>query len=113
MNRYISAHQPAFGLGSSTRRFTYSCRTSDIFLRQGPDRIGSVYRKILYREYTNAKFTRQVAPEPSLGMLGPTLRAETGDTIVVVFKNMAMSSNRSFSVHPHGVQYNKSAEGEN
>ena len=112
MNRYISAHQQALSLGSSTRRFTYSCRTSDIFLRQGPDRIGSVYRKILYREYTNAKFTRQVAPEPSLGMLGPTLRAETGDTIVVVFKNMAMSSNRSFSVHPHGVQYNKSAEGE-
>ena len=71
-----------------------------------------MYRKVLYREYTNARFSRQVVPKPSRGMLGPTLRAETGDTIVVVFKNMAMSANRSFSVHPHGVQYNKSSEGE-
>ena len=88
------------------------CRTSDQFLRQGPDRIGSVYRKILYRQYTNARFSRQVAREPARGMLGPTLRAETGDSIVVVFKNLAISANRSFSVHPHGVKYDKDSEGE-
>ncbi|KAK7109489.1 hypothetical protein V1264_013522 [Littorina saxatilis] len=84
---------------------------SDPFIKQGPNRIGSVYRKILYRQFRDNSFSRQVASRSALGMLGPILRAETGDTIVVVFKNMAMSANRSLSVHPHGVQYNKDAEG--
>ncbi|KAK7494208.1 hypothetical protein BaRGS_00014490, partial [Batillaria attramentaria] len=84
---------------------------SDQFLSRGEDRIGSVYRKILYRQYTDASFSRQVPRQAAQGMLGPTLRAETGDTIEVVFKNMAYTANRSLSVHPHGVQYDKNAEG--
>jgi FtsP/CotA-like multicopper oxidase with cupredoxin domain len=35
-----------------------------------------------------------------LGMLGPILRAEVGETIRVVFKNNAT---HPFSMHPHGV----------
>jgi FtsP/CotA-like multicopper oxidase with cupredoxin domain len=77
----------------------------------GPDRIGKVYRKALYREYTDSTFTR-LEPRPPewehLGALGPLLRAVVGDTIVVVFRN-----NASFpaSMHPHGVFYTKSSEG--
>ena len=39
---------------------------------------------------------------------GPVIRAEVGDTIRVVFKNKA---NRPYSIHPHGVFYDKSSEG--
>ena len=42
--------------------------------------------------------------EKHLGVLGPILRAEVGDTINVVFKNMA-SSGTKFSMHPHGLHY--------
>lgn len=37
-----------------------------------------------------------------LGILGPIIRAEEGDEIKVVLKNMA---SRSYSIHPHGVFY--------
>uniref|UniRef100_A0A8C4WDV5 Plastocyanin-like domain-containing protein n=1 Tax=Gopherus evgoodei TaxID=1825980 RepID=A0A8C4WDV5_9SAUR len=43
-----------------------------------------------------------------LGLLGPTLRAEVGDTLVVHFKNMA---NKQLSIHPQGIAYNKLSEG--
>ena len=48
------------------------------------------------------------ATESYLGLLGPVIRAEVGDTIRVSFRN-----NCSFptSMHPHGVFYTKSSEG--
>ncbi|NXT96196.1 FA5V protein, partial [Anhinga rufa] len=42
------------------------------------------------------------------GLLGPTLRAEVGDTLVVHLKNMA---DKPVSIHPQGIVYNKNAEG--
>jgi manganese oxidase len=70
-----------------------------------------LYRKALYREYTDDSFT-ELKPRPPeqeyLGTLGPILRAEVGDTIKVVFKN-----NTAFpaSMHPHGLFYEKGSEG--
>jgi FtsP/CotA-like multicopper oxidase with cupredoxin domain len=78
---------------------------------QGPHKIGKVFKKALYREYTDATFT-QLKPRPPewehLGFLGPLIRAEVGDTIKIVFKN-----NLKFraSLHPHGVFYEKESEG--
>jgi len=72
---------------------------------------GSTYRKALFREYTDSSF-RTLKPRPAawehLGILGPLLRAEVGDTIRVVFRNHA---SRPYSMHPHGVFYTKSSEG--
>jgi manganese oxidase len=69
------------------------------------------YRKALFREYTDASFTT-LKPRAQgwahLGILGPLIRAEVGDTIRVVFKNNA---SRPYSVHPHGVFYRKDSEG--
>lgn len=45
----------------------------------------------------------------SAGLLGPTLRAEEGETIVVTFRNLASGT---YSIHPHGVAYGKQSEGE-
>ncbi|HEU0304375.1 MAG TPA: multicopper oxidase domain-containing protein [Gaiellaceae bacterium] len=84
---------------------------ANVFVEQGPQRIGSTYLKSLYREYTDGSFTT-LEPVPAawqhLGTLGPLLRGEVGDTIVVVFKNRTPYP---ASVHPHGVFYEKDSEG--
>ena len=71
----------------------------------------TTYRKALYREYTDSSF-RTLKPRAEawkhLGILGPLLRAEVGDTIRVVFRNQAT---RPYSMHPHGVLYGKESEG--
>jgi FtsP/CotA-like multicopper oxidase with cupredoxin domain len=80
-------------------------------MTSAPERIGRVYRKALYREYTDSSFTtlKQRPPEwEHLGSLGPLIRASVGDTIRVVFRNNAT---RPYSMHPHGVFYDKSSEG--
>lgn len=82
-----------------------------IFMESGPDRIGRVYKKALYREYTDETFT-MLKPRPPqwehLGFLGPLLRAEVGDTIKIVYRNNVSFPN---SLHPHGVFYDKDSEG--
>ena len=73
--------------------------------------IGSGYTKALYREFTNATFTQEkpVTNETMhLGIIGPFIRAEVGDIIEVVFKNMA---SRPYSIHAQGLRYNKTNEG--
>lgn len=85
--------------------------TENVFVQNGKDRIGSTYTKALYREYTDDSFTTlKERPEQwkHIGSLGPVIRAEVGDTIKVVFKNNA---GFPFSMHPHGVFYEKSSEG--
>lgn len=73
--------------------------------------LGRVAKKAIYREYTDASFLtlKPRAPEwEHLGMVGPLLRAEVGDTIEVLFRN---NTHRTVSMHPHGVFYAKSSEG--
>lgn len=73
--------------------------------------VGRVTLKALYREYTDSTF-KTLKPRPEawqhLGMLGPVLRAEVGDTIRVVFRN---NTRFPVSMHPHGVLYGKDSEG--
>jgi len=73
--------------------------------------VSTKYTKALYREYTDSSFTtlKPRAPEwEHLGFLGPLVRAEVGDTIKIVFRN---NGKKPYSVHPHGVFYNKDSEG--
>lgn len=76
-----------------------------------PKQLGWSFRKAVYREYTDASFMHlkpRPASEAYLGLIGPIIHAEVGDTIVVVFKNNGMVP---LSAHPHGVFYKKSSEG--
>ena len=67
-----------------------------------------VWSKTRYVEYTDATYsTRKPQPE-WLGVLGPVIRAEVGDTILVHFRNRA---DGSYGMHPHGVRYDKDSEG--
>jgi len=82
-----------------------------IHTESGPHRIGTKFMKARYREYTDATFQKLKERKPEdayLGIVGPVLHAEVGDTIKVVFKNNAT---HPFSMHPHGVSYDKSSEG--
>jgi FtsP/CotA-like multicopper oxidase with cupredoxin domain len=76
----------------------------EMFTKRGLHAIGRVYRKVVYREYRDASFSqlKPRAPEwEHLGILGPVLRAEVGDTIRVVFRNNAT---RPYSMHPHSKE---------
>ncbi|XP_006149780.1 ceruloplasmin [Tupaia chinensis] len=67
-----------------------------------------VFKKALYFQYTDDTF-QQVIPKPSwLGLLGPVIKAETGDCVYVHVKNNA---SRVYSWHPHGLSYTKENEG--
>ncbi|XP_066496065.1 hephaestin [Tiliqua scincoides] len=78
------------------------------FLQSSKNRIGSIYKKTVYKEYTDATYTSEIPKPAWLGFLGPIIRAEVGDTIIVHLKNFAK---RPFSIHPHGVFYAKDSEG--
>jgi hephaestin len=82
-----------------------------VFAAPAGDRIGTTYRKSVFREYTDDTF-RTLKPRPAelahMGLLGPVIRAEVGDTIKVVFRNNAKFP---FSLHPHGVAYSRDSEG--
>ncbi|KAM4860376.1 coagulation factor V [Thomomys bottae] len=71
----------------------------------------TTYRKVVFRKYLDSTFTRrdpQGEYEEHLGILGPIIRAEVDDVIQVRFKNLA---SRPYSLHTHGLSYEKSSEG--
>jgi FtsP/CotA-like multicopper oxidase with cupredoxin domain len=83
----------------------------NVFVKRGPDRIGKVYLKALYREYTDATFTTRKPRRREwkhLGTLGPLIRAEVGDSVRVVFKN---NTRFATTFHVHGLLYAKDSEG--
>jgi hypothetical protein len=82
-----------------------------VFVGAGPGKIGSRYLKCLYRAYSDDTFRHRVVrakEDAYLGILGPVIRAEVGDTIEVVYRNRCSFPT---SMHPHGVFYEKSSEG--
>ena len=66
------------------------------------------WNKTRYIEYTDASFSVRKQQPEWLGILGPIIRAEVGDTILVYFLNR---SQLPHSIHPHGVRYDKDNEG--
>lgn len=78
------------------------------FVKSSETLIGSKYIKAVYRAYTDDTFTTPMPHPKYLGILGPVIKANVGDTIRVIFYNKA---NFSFSIQPHGVMYDKKNEG--
>lgn len=109
---------------------------SDTFFgKDSGKKIGGLYMKVIYREYTDATFTIPATTSPPLGLLGersviswgfvacvfpsvsslrfsicpgPVLRGEQGDTLRVTLLNKA---DRPCSIQPHGVHYDKHFQG--
>ena len=64
--------------------------------------------KTRFIEYTDDTFKTK-KPQPEwLGILGPIIRAEVGDEVVVEFLNR---SHLGHDMHPHGLRYDKDNEG--
>ncbi|XP_004834476.1 ceruloplasmin isoform X1 [Heterocephalus glaber] len=80
----------------------------NIYLQNGPDRIGRIYKKALYHQYTDETFSETIEKPDWLGFLGPIIKAETGDKVYIHFKNFA---SRAYTFHAHGITYYKEHEG--
>ncbi|XP_058514701.1 hephaestin [Ochotona princeps] len=78
------------------------------FLKSDNNRIGRNYKKTVYKEYKDDSYKDEVAQPAWLGFLGPVLQAEVGDVIRIHLKNFAT---RPYTIHPHGVFYEKDSEG--
>jgi hypothetical protein len=66
------------------------------------------FPKTRFIEYTDSTFTTP-KPQPEwLGILGPIIRAEVGDDILVEFFNR---THLPHNIHPHGLRYDKNNEG--
>uniref|UniRef100_A0A8C2AH60 Coagulation factor VIII, procoagulant component n=1 Tax=Cyprinus carpio TaxID=7962 RepID=A0A8C2AH60_CYPCA len=72
----------------------YSSQSGD---RKGPQRLGGVYKKVAFVEYTDKTFTKKTTGKM---LMGPELRGEVGDKLQIVFKNMA---SRPFNLYPNGL----------
>jgi manganese oxidase len=68
----------------------------------------TVWRKVRFVEYADDGFKERKRQPEWLGILGPIIRAEVGDTVVVHFYNQA---DQPYSMHPHGLRYSKDEEG--
>jgi hypothetical protein len=64
--------------------------------------------KSRFVEYTDETFTVAKRQPEWLGILGPVIRAEVGDEIVIDFLNRGHSGH---DLHPHGLRYDKNNEG--
>ncbi len=74
-------------------------------------RIGRKNIKARFVEYTDTTFTtpKIVSSEwQHLGMLGPVIRANVGDSVIVYFKN---NTTINTSIHAHGLLYDVNSEG--
>ncbi|XP_053506054.1 coagulation factor VIII [Ictalurus furcatus] len=65
---------------------------------QQTQRLGKVYKKVAYVEYTDHTFTKKRSQSNAL--IGPELRGEVNDQFQIVFKNMA---NRPYNIFPNGL----------
>lgn len=63
----------------------------------------------MYKQYSDATYRTEVTKPGWLGYLGPLIAAELGDTVIIHLRNIA---SRPYSIHPHGLNYSKSSEGE-
>ncbi|KAI8339454.1 Cupredoxin [Chlamydoabsidia padenii] len=71
---------------------------ADLYTARNATRLGTIYRKAIYRQYTDSTFTIPVAHDSALGFMGPVIKAEAGDRIQVDFFNRA---SHPCSLHPH------------
>ncbi|HZU33493.1 MAG TPA: multicopper oxidase domain-containing protein [Candidatus Angelobacter sp.] len=98
---FIAAEEVTWNFAPSGRDLLYNRPIPPLYSK-------TVYPKLHYVEYTDKTFSVP-RPQPEwLGILGPIIRAEVGDTVIVHFLNR---SKRLLSIHPHGLKYTKENEG--
>ena len=79
-----------------------------MYFAKRPHRIGGKYHKVRYHQYDDLSYSTKKSSDPALGILGPVIRAEVGDNVNVVLKNLA---HRPFSFVGHSLLYGITDEG--
>uniref|UniRef100_A0A8C9YMM7 ferroxidase n=1 Tax=Sander lucioperca TaxID=283035 RepID=A0A8C9YMM7_SANLU len=80
-------------------------------MKSQPNSRETKFTKVVFRGYMDSSFSTpdfRGELDEHLGILGPVIKAEVGQSIMVVFRNKA---NRPYSLHPNGVSYTKQTEG--
>ncbi|XP_048043912.1 coagulation factor VIII [Megalobrama amblycephala] len=96
---YIAAEEMDWDYSSqSSERPSKSAAAASEWFRKGPQRLGGVYKKVAFIEYTDKTFT--VKKTTGKMLMGPELRGEVGDKFQIIFKNMA---SRPFNIYPNGL----------
>lgn len=67
-----------------------------------------VYDKYRYIQYQDGSYKKRVVQPEWMGILGPQIRAEEGDEVLVHFYNRA---DKPLSMHPHGLRYDPQNDG--
>ncbi|KAI4828787.1 hypothetical protein KUCAC02_022862 [Chaenocephalus aceratus] len=104
----VSWNYAPTGMNIIQNRTLQEDEEASVFLIKGPQRIGSTYKKAVYKQYTDSSYRTEVIKPDWLGYLGPLLMSEEGETVIVHLKNIAT---RPYSIHPHGLNYSKGNEG--
>jgi manganese oxidase len=99
--------------GLTSRSFLDSAEADAArYMVQSDKYLGRKVKKVQFVEYTDKSFSTAKAADPQWahkGILGPVIRAEVGDAIRVVFRNM--DTERQYSINARGVFYDKANEG--
>lgn len=99
----------ALKIGLLSLKFSLlNTRFAKVYATRGANRIGRVYKKAIFRQFTDDTYSQEIPKAAWLGFLGPVLKAEEEDVFIIHLKNFA---SRPYSVHPHGVFYDKDSEG--
>lgn len=82
-------------------------------MANGEKRIGSIYKKAVFREYTDNTFSRRKrsvvdTKHEHYGLSGPPIKAQVGEHVIVVVYNKA---SRPYSFLANGVTITKANEG--
>lgn len=106
---YITAENVIWDYAPSGENLaTYDDENYKTFLKSGPNRIGHKYYKAIYKQYTDETYKKEIEKPDWMGFLGPIISGSVGQTLKIHFKNLA---DRNFSMHPHGIFYDKDSEG--
>ncbi|KAH3706573.1 hypothetical protein DPMN_065961, partial [Dreissena polymorpha] len=109
---FIAAVETEWDYAPSGRDMVFNHQSeADLKIKAGKDRIGSKYLKAIYKQYTDATFSHEIFKPAYMGYVGPVIKGEIGDLIIITFRNMATQIKANLSIHPHGLFYTKSHEG--
>lgn len=110
---YVAADEVEWNYapGGNVVQTLEGCGADGPWLKRGANGRPPVFKKAVFREYTDDTFTQLKPRDPAwhhAGLLGPIIRAEVGDRIEVTLKN---HTSFPVSLHAHGVHYLKPYEG--
>lgn len=107
----VSAKERTYYIAADQTVWNYAPSGSDVLhdkkLTLLPKQLGLRYHKVVFHAYTDGSFATRTTALAYMGLVGPPLHVEVGDTLRVVFKNNARIP---LNFYPHGLVYAPNAD---